>query len=64
MTQELTPNNPVKWPESMPLPSYYCPDCRVSRIPPFLKRCSRCCDTEAKQIEQAAICEENRDFYE
>lgn len=41
----------------------YCPDCGVSRIPPFLKRCSRCCDTEEKQTEQARICEENKEFY-
>lgn len=41
----------------------YCPDCGISRIPPFLKRCSRCCDTEEKQTEQAWICEENSDFY-
>lgn len=41
----------------------YCPDCNVSRIPPFLKRCSRCCDTEEKQTEQAALCEENSWFY-
>ena len=41
----------------------YCPDCGVSRIPPFLNRCSRCCDTEIKQIEQASICEMNKLFY-
>lgn len=41
----------------------YCPDCGVSRIPPFLKRCSRCCDTEEKQTEQAEACERNKEFY-
>lgn len=61
-------NNPVntndgKWPESIPLPLYYCKDCRVSRIPPFLPRCSNCCDTEEKQNEQIAACERNKAFY-
>lgn len=41
----------------------YCPDCGVSRIPPFLKRCSRCCDTEEKKNDQERLCEENSDFY-
>lgn len=41
----------------------YCPDCGVSRIPPFLKRCSRCCDTEEKKTEQAEACERNKEFY-
>lgn len=45
-----------------PLPGY-CPDCGVSRIPPFLKICSRCCNTEEKRAEQVRIQEENREFY-
>lgn len=42
---------------------WVCPDCGVSRIPPFLKRCSRCCDTELKQAEQSLACEMNKAFY-
>lgn len=59
-------NNSVPWPESssIAMPSYYCKDCRISRIPPFLARCSNCCDTETKQNEQVAARERNRWFYE
>lgn len=56
-------NNTVGWPDSISLPSYYCPDCRISRIPPFLMRCSRCCDTDYKKALQVAACELNKDFY-
>jgi hypothetical protein len=40
-----------------------CPECGVSRIPPFLNCCSRCCNTVIKRVEQARICELNKAFY-
>lgn len=41
----------MKWPDNIPLPRYYCPACRLSRIPPHMAVCSRCtADREAEAI--------------